>query len=322
MKGIRYLLFTFVVICLSCSKKPQDSRVNQWMQENNKLKVLSTTAIVGDLVAQVGQDEIDHLVLIHHVMDPHSYELVKGDAEKIERADLIFSNGLGLEHGASLSYALTHHRNHIPLGDHLAQNSSSILHLGGDIDPHIWMDVSLWSDLVDYVQDTLAQLIPEKSSVFAQNAKALKENLLELDQHIFALMQQVPENKRFLVTSHDAFNYFARRYLVDAKGNWKQRFCAPEGLAPDGQLGISDIHKIVNHLTQNNIHIVFPESNVAKDSLRKIQEVAKKKNLKVSLCTAAIYGDALGEKGSDAETYFDMMYTNAKTLSYYLNQEG
>ena len=92
-------------------------------------------------------------------------------------------------------------------------------------------------------------------------------------------MQAIPSEKRFLVTSHDAFNYFTRAYLASEDeletDSWQKRFAAPEGLAPESQLSPSDIQHIIGHLHKYNINVLFPESNVSKDSIRKILQARK-----------------------------------------------
>ncbi|MBI5273759.1 MAG: zinc ABC transporter substrate-binding protein [Chlamydiales bacterium] len=320
MKKTLFLL-CFSLCCLlfvGCSKK-QTSSLNEWMKDDGKLKILSTTSIVGDLVSMIGGGEIDPLVLIKGEIDPHSYELVKGDAEKIARADIIFSNGLGLEHGASLVFAITHHKNHLPIGNKLL-NSSIVLEVDGQIDPHVWMDASLWKELVDPIVDKLTQVSPAKKDIFAQRGEIVKKQLELLDKEVLATIHTIPAEKRYLVTSHDAFNYFARRYLKDVNDgdHWQERFSAPEGLAPDGQLSIKNIDAIIQHLKRYHIQVLFPESNVSKDSLKKILEVARQKHIDVNIVKTPLYGDTLGEKGSGADTYIQMMQYNSHNIAIHL----
>lgn len=231
-----------------------------WMQGSGKLKVLSTTAIVGDLVERIGGDEIDHLILMKGETDPHSYELVKGDAELIERADLIFSNGLKLEHGASLVYALKKHPHHCPLADLFLKQGGEVILFRGQVDPHVWMDVSMWAQLIPLVEERLSLASPEQAAIFHENAERVKGEFQALHEEIFSEIQNIPLQNRYLVTSHDAFQYFARRYLVDLKSPalWLHRISAPEGLAPDGQLSMKNIEEVITFLKENEIHVIFP----------------------------------------------------------------
>jgi manganese/zinc/iron transport system substrate-binding protein len=292
-----------------------DSSIDEWVLPDGKIKVLSTTAIIDDVIGKIGGDRIAHLSLITGEMDPHSYELVKGDDEKINLATLIFCHGLGLEHGASLRMKLAHKKGVTYLGECVkAKNPEAILMRKGQVDPHIWMDVSLWKDVIDPIVKELSKVDPEGASFYEQNGEALTREMLQMDRKIITQLSQIPSDKRFLVTSHDAFNYFTRRYLAQGDENWSCRFQAPEGLAPDGQLSCFDIGQIVDHLHAHQIRVVFPESNVSKDSLKKIISACSEKGLPIKIARGHLHADALGSKGSDADTYLKMMEHNLSLL--------
>ncbi|NGX46133.1 MAG: Periplasmic zinc-binding protein TroA [Chlamydiae bacterium] len=306
-----FLALALSFLCLvGCQKSSKPNALNAWMGEMEKVKVLSTTAMVEDLVTSVGGDEIVSLTLIKGEVDPHSYELVKGDGEKFECADLIYCNGLGLEHGASVRTQLERHQSAVFIGDRIAERvPEKILESDGVRDPHLWMDISLWVEGVDAIVEGLVKQRPGKKEYFELRAAALKAKMRAKHQELRGSLMEVPEKSRYLVTSHDAFHYFTRAYLAEG-GQWEERCAAPEGLAPDGQLSSSDIQRIVDHLCQFHIPVVFPESNVSRDSLKKIVSACNSKGLKVSICEESLYGDAMGE----ASDYLNMMEHNAKTI--------
>lgn len=285
-------------------------------EQSEKIRVLATTEMIGDLVRAVGGDQIESQTLIFGEMDPHSYELVKGDDEKLLSSQIVFYNGLGLEHGASLRYQIQHHPNSVAVGE--AIDSNERLYIDGQVDPHIWMDISLWKQCVPAIVDALSQMDPEHAALFHERSIDLMNRMQEKHDKVRATLQEVPEKRRFLVTSHDAFNYFTRAYLATDEeqigGGWQHRFAAPEGLSPDGQLSSQDIRDIVDHLLKYRILLVYPESNVSRDSLRKIVEVASKKGLQVKFSAGPLYGDAMGPQGSGAETYLGMIHHNAELL--------
>jgi manganese/zinc/iron transport system substrate-binding protein len=275
--------------------------------------------MIDDIVGQVGGDRIDHIALIVGEMDPHSYELVKGDDEKLIMAQVIFYNGLGLEHGASLRYQLEHHRNAISLGGAVLKNNpESIIYVGKEIDPHLWMDISLWSQIIDPILSSLCEADPEGKEEYQKRAALIRQKMMQEHQLIDEQLQAIPQEKRYLVTSHDAFNYFTRAYLATTEekltGQWKKRFDAPEGLAPEGQLSTSDIQAVIDHLIEYHIQIVFPESNVSRDSLKKIIQVCAQKGLAVTISPDVLYGDAMGAPGSGADTYLTMVRHDANAL--------
>ncbi len=296
-----------------CQKKP--SNLGAWLSSNEKIKILSTTAIIDDMVGQIGGTRVDHLTLIRGAIDPHSYELVKGDDEKLSFAQIIFHNGLGLEHGASLRYHLEKHPKGYALGDIIRQkNPNAILHDRGAIDPHIWLDVSLWADAIDPIVKALSAADPLGTAYYEKNGSNLKENLVRLDRLLAKKLKKIALDRQYLVTSHDAFNYFARRYLGDGRGDWKERFCAPEGLAPDGQLSCHDIQNVVNYMLKHHIVVIFPEFNVGRDALKKIVSVCAEKGVKVKIAEDPLYSDTLGTPGSSSGTYQKMMEHNVEAL--------
>lgn len=304
----------FVLLCLSlftgCSSSP--SPFASWMEDNKKIKVLSTIAMIDDMVAEIGKERIDHLCLIHGEIDPHSYELVKGDDEKIGRADLIFFNGLGLEHGASLHYKLYQLPQAVGIGDMILKTSPEvILKKGGQLDPHIWLDLLLWEKGIDIIVDRLSKIDPLGASFYQENGNILRASFLKLHAEIVDKFRTIQEEKKYLVTCHDAFNYFSRRYLGS---EWENRFKAPEGLAPDSQLSCQDLQGIIDHLKKYDIHTIFTESNMTSDSLKKVASACAETNFPVKINTRPLYADTLGPKDSKASSYLKMMEYNTEVL--------
>lgn len=326
---IRFLFLLFICLSIleSCSserQKKRQARLKEWMQDNGKVKILSTTAFVDDLVRQIGKEHVDGEVLIQGELDPHSYQLIKGDDEKLAYAQIIFYNGLHLEHGPSLHTYLMNSQKAISLGDRLdKQHVEDVIVIHGQKDPHIWMDVALWKKTIPFIVEALSQKDPNHAAEYRKNGNRLELELDLLHLHIMKIMHQVPPKERFLVTSHDAFNYFTRAYLSDIgereTGKWKKRFAAPEGLAPESQLSAIHIQEIISYLKENNVHCLFPESNVSQDSIRKVVQAGKEQGLNIIVSSHQLYGDAIGAPGSDADSYAKMMEHNAKTLSEHMN---
>lgn len=299
-----------LLFLVGCSPAAQ-TRLDAWMKDNGKLKVLSTTVQVGDLVAQVGGDRVDPIVLIQGDLDPHSYELVKGDGEKFQRADQIFFSGLGLEHGASLAKQLHDNPKALGVAEAIrAAHPDRVLWKGKALDPHLWMDISLWKEGVPSIVAALSAKDPEGASYYEERGRKL---VLELEEAHLALQEklsQVPEAKRYLVTSHDAFHYFARSYLAEpGEIDWQKRALAPEGLAPDGQLNAMDIQRIIDFVKERQITVIFPETNVSRDSIKKICSAGKDLNLNVHICQEPLYGDA-----TSGLSYLEMMQRNGEVL--------
>lgn len=310
MKPI-FLFFVLIVSLVACSRNVSIS------PSVHQKKVLSTIGMIQDLVKEIGKDKIDSEVLIYGEIDPHSYEMVKGDDEKLGSAELIFYNGLGLEHGASLAYYLKQSKKAFSIGDFLARKyPEEMIQREGLYDPHLWMDISLWAKAIPFLVEKLSEMDPENQSFFEANGKALYQKLQQEDEAILQLLQKIPSQRRYLVTSHDAFHYFAKRYLASAKE--EIRVAAPEGLAPDGAISPLDIQRILYFLKGKQIHVVFPESNVSKASLEKIVKDSQKMGLSVQLAKEPLYGDAMPKTKTNQISYLQMHQHNAKIIYNYL----
>ncbi|QVL56176.1 MAG: zinc ABC transporter substrate-binding protein [Simkaniaceae bacterium] len=318
----KWLILIVACICIfySCGTGVN----NSFMEPNGKTKVLSTTAMIDDLVAVIGGKEIDHTSLIIGDLDPHSYELVKGDDEKLLSADVIFYNGLGLEHGASLRGHLESHSEAVGLGDLLyRENPAAFITIDGLLDPHFWMDVALFSQIIDPIVTTLSEKDPDHAELFRERGTTLKAVMIAKDRALMEEVQTIPSESRYLVTSHDAFYYFAKKYLSKPEEeNWEKRFMAPEGLAPDGQMSILDIQAVSEFLCEHQIHVVFPETNINQDALKKIVSICREKGLRVKIATTPLYGDTMGSKGTGADSYLEMIEHNVRTLKEELSQES
>jgi manganese/zinc/iron transport system substrate-binding protein len=316
-----YTILATLSLCgcfFGCQKgKMERNFITSWMSDTGKIKVLSTTAQIADLVVEIGGDRVDSLVLIRGTMDPHSYELVKGDDEKFRRADLLFYNGLGLEHGASLFAWLSTSDKATGIGDRILKSAPNlVLRNGSSIDPHIWMDISLWKEATYVIEEKLSALDHKGGVFYHERAELLRERMDLVHLELRELLAKVPQEKRYLVTSHDAFHYFTRAYLAEQQeSDWAERFAAPEGLSPDGQLSPVDIRRIVNYLHKHQVRVMFPESNVSKDSIRKIASSAKELGFEVKICSETLYGDAMD--GKDLH-YLDMMRHNASVIFRHL----
>jgi manganese/zinc/iron transport system substrate-binding protein len=312
------LALCILALAVSCAQKKSLPPLAEWMSENGKIKVLSTIAQIGDLAAAVGGERVDSLVLVPGEMDPHSYELVKGDGEKFSRADLILYNGLGLEHGAGL-YALLHSSpKAAAVGDEIRRMApNEILERNGVFDPHIWMDVSLWQRAAGRIAEKLSAADPDGSAYYAARAALLEKEMESTHIYMRDLLHKIPKERRFLVTSHDAFRYFARSYLAEVgEADWSGRFTAPEGLAPDGQLNPADIRRTIQFLREHQVRVVFPESNVSRDAVAKIASSCREQGFEVRLCKEPLYGDSTGGR-----PYLEMIRMNAEVIYKHLAEQ-
>ncbi len=322
---LTWLSLLFLVQCSSVDRDKEQAALKEWMAPNGKVKVLATISMIGDVVHAIGGDQVDTWILIRNGLDPHSYQLVKGDDEKLATAQIIFASGLGLEHHPSIAHYLEKNPRAIQLGDRVMDTHPDwLVRVDETPDPHIWMDVSIWQQTVPLIVEALSKVDPIHAQLFQERGKALETEMVAMHKKIQKELAEVPDNKRYLVSSHDAFNYFGKAYLASpaelSDHSWSKRVEAPEGLAPESQLSPTHIQNILNHLKKYGITIIFPETNVSKDSLRKIIQAGKELGLNVRCSTDPLYADAMGDAGSDGDTYLKMAWHNAQTIKKNLSE--
>ncbi len=183
--------------------------------DSNRIHLMATTSIVGDVVQQIGKESVDVEVLLPLGTDPHSFTPTPSDISRMVDAELVFISGAGLEEflspmiaSAGVDVRLVDLSADIPLR---SMESDSPGEEHGE-DPHTWMDpnnVIIWAQIV---AEKLAQLNPRNQVVYQDNAKQYQTELVELDLWVEAQVKQIPIERRRLVTDHLVFGYFADRY--------------------------------------------------------------------------------------------------------------
>lgn len=299
---VRWFLPFFVFFCcgtgcLELQKNNQNVRT--WMHERSRIKVLVTTEYVACLVKDVGGDQVTVLTLIPAQSDPHSYQIVKGDDAKFRSADIVFYSGLMLEQGASLIKYLQKYHAH-SVGDYIQKKTGKALMNANMYDPHIWHDIGLFAEGLFFIAEQLSLIRPEKAAYFQENAKKAYERYQVLHRSYQEELVKIDPERRYLVTTHDAFRYFTRAYLAtDEERNsltFDHRCIAPEGFSPEAQISTKDLQKSIDFIVQHNIHVVFSEATVNQDSLNKIREVLAHQGYIIYIDEDSLYSDTMGKE--------------------------
>jgi len=307
-KNLFYITFFLLTLIIFSYFTP-----NKEQKEVGKREILSTTVMIDSLVKEIVKDEFTCKILMEGEIDPHSYQMRKGDKEKIQRAALIFGNGLSLEHNPSLLYQLQQQKT-IFVGDNILKSHPElIISREKEVDPHIWMDLNLMRYVVDELTLSICEIDPENQTKYRQNSLILKAKMEALDQKILQLMESIPDENRYLVSSHDAFNYFVRRYF---KADKEERLFSMQGLSPEAEISLKRIGMVTSFIKKHNVSAIFYESNLPKDALNKVIEICKGFNVQVSICKEPLYGDTLG-----GLSYLQMMEHNANVIAKNLKKE-
>ncbi len=285
----------------------------QVQDNNNKVYVLSMNRMLHDCISRIVGDKIHTLVLIDGAIDPHAYEMVKGDEDKMAVSKLIFCNGLGLEHSASLRKHLEGNPKTIDIGARLMSRQAFVpLEEDGFYDPHIWTDMRIWTEGVKEMSKALINEFPEWEEEFKSNSEALLKEMQILDVWAEKCLSTVPEESRYLVSGHNAFSYFTRHYLATSAevrdNTWSKRCISPEGISPEAQISIRDIMLVVDYIHEHNVNVIFPEDTLNQDALKKIASCLKKGH-NIRLSKRPLYSDNV------KRDYFNTFKHNVCTIT-------
>lgn len=270
--------------------------------------VLATTGMIGDVVREIGAGRIRVEVLMGPGVDPHLYKPTREDVAKMLRADVIFYNGLLLEGKMSDAFVRVarsgkpvHAVTELLPEEELIEPQGA----GGHHDPHVWMDPRAWSRAAELIADRLAAHDPAGAPAFRRNLAALDARIAALDAYAAQAIATIPERQRVLVTAHDAFNYFARRYRIEVLGI--------QGLSTESEAGVRRIQELVALLVERRVPAVFVETSVSDRNVLALVEGAAAQGHRVAV-GGALFSDAMGDPGSYEGTYVGMIDHNVTTI--------
>jgi manganese/zinc/iron transport system substrate-binding protein len=295
-----------LLFLLGCGSANSNSQPNP----SGKLRVCCTTGQVADMVRAIGTDHLEVTVLIGPGVDPHSFRASSADAERLNSAEVVFYNGLHLEGRLSdVLEKLNTKKPTLSLGDELLAKFPDHIRkgpeFGGAADPHIWFDAKLWSQAIPAVVETLSKLRPASKAQFVKNGESYKAQLLAIDGFCREQIVTIPKESRVMVTAHDAFGYFGRAYEIEVHGL--------QGISTVDEANVAAINALIKLLVDRQIKAIFVESSVSEERLKQVIEGCSKMGHTVTI-GGVLYSDALGESGSNAETYLGMMRANVKTI--------
>jgi len=273
-------------------------------QNKPGLNVVATTTIIGDVVKQVGGDRINLVVLLPIGADPHTYEPRPQDVAAIHDADVIFINGLELEHSLEPIISANAAGKGITVSDGINVQPFSAApgdeaHASGD--PHVWMNpnnVKVW---VTNIEKALSQADPAGAETYKANAAAYQDQLSALDGWIRDQINQIPAVNRKLVTDHQSLGYFAKQYGMELAG-----LILPS-LSTNASTSAADIAQVEKEIKDFGIKTIFVEMN-SNEAIA--AQIASDTGIKY----ARIYTGSLGTADSGAGTYLDFMRFNVNTI--------
>ena len=271
--------------------------------------VVCTTGMVAELVRGVARDRLQVVSLMGSGVDPHLYKPSPTDVSRLAKADVIFFSGLHLEgkmvelldgmaQRGKPTRAVTEKLEH--------SNDRRLLEVEqGIYDPHVWFDVELWGECTEVVLEVLADFAPEHRDEFAANAKHFLTELAELAEYGRTECEKIPQERRVLVTAHDAFQYFSRAFGIEVR--------AIQGISTENEAGVRKINELVEFITTRGVKAVFVESSVSDDNIRSLVEGCASRGHEVRI-GGELHSDALGPEGTQAGTFTGMVRHNIDTI--------
>lgn len=298
-------LFTTLVAC--GTEKTAEKRGSE------KLRVVATTGQIGDTVQNVAGELVELTTLFGPGIDPHLYVPTESDVTTLGEADVIFYNGLHLE--AQMTRIMEQFAasgvHVVAVGDKLPVELLLQWQANTPYDPHIWNDPELWLLVVGVIRDGLSEADAAHTAQYQQNANTYVAQIKETDNFVWQQIERIPEEKRVMITAHDAFGYLGRRYGLEVRGL--------QGISTESEAGTQDVQALADFIVERQIPAIFVESSVPARTIEAVQAAVRAKGFQVVI-GGQLYSDALGTAGTPEGTYLGMLRYNAQTLANALGQ--
>ena len=297
----KYYLLLLVAVLFACKDDAKKDK-------NEKLNVVTTTSMITDLLHNIGGDSLNIQGLMGSGIDPHLYKASEGDVNKLFNADVVFYNGLHLEGKLVEVFEKMESTNKKTVAVAEILNKDGLIgseYFASNYDPHIWFNVDYWKQIAEFVASELQKIDAKNSEYYSANAKKYIAELDALENQLKTKIEELPAEKRILVTAHDAFNYFGQRFGFEVVGL--------QGLSTATEAGVQDVQKLAKFIIEKDVKAIFVESSVPKKTIEALQASVKSKGHEVAI-GGTLYSDALGNAGTFEGTYLGMFKYNVETI--------
>jgi manganese/zinc/iron transport system substrate-binding protein len=278
------------------------------------IRIATTTGMINDIVLNVGKELVSTQSLMGPGVDPHLYKASAKDVSTLSNADIIFYNGLHLEGKMTEVFENMSKRGIKTVAVAEAIDKSKLLQsptYKGYYDPHVWFDAGLWSNAVESVTANLVAYDPENKEFYLQNSADYQAKLKTLGTFIHNKVNTLNENKRVLITAHDAFGYFGKAYNFEVIGL--------QGVSTDSEASTADLQNLSKLIVERQIPAIFVESSVSPKYIEAVKEAVNSKGFNVRV-GGVLYSDALGNYSTPEGTYVGMFEYNVNTIVDSLNR--
>ena len=275
--------------------------------EDGLIHIVTTTGIIADTASRIAGPHARIEALMGPGVDPHLYKASESDVRRLTGAELILYNGLHLE--GKMGDILEKVARNKPVAEVTKTIPRAQLRqppeFKGQPDPHVWFDVSLWRETLTPIARELARLDPEHAQEYEANAAAFRQELEGLDAWVKQQIGTIPPDQRVLVTAHDAFGYFGRRYGMEVIGI--------QGISTLSEAGLHDVDRVVSLILGKKVKAVFIESSVPRRTIEAVQAGARARGHEVAI-GGQLFSDSLGGADTPEGTYVGMVRANVNTI--------
>ncbi len=285
-------------------------------QDSDTLNIVATTTQASD-IARILTDGVDNIQissLMGAGVDPHLYQPTESDIAAMNQADIVIFSGLNLEGQFDTVFAALSEQgttifalgNPVKEAGYIIGGFNLSAELSNVDDPHFWFDPRNWELSILSLADELGELDPDNADIYTDNATAYAEELLIVFDWANEAMRSVDEVQRYLVTSHDAFQYFGAAF------GWQM--LSIQGLSTEDEAGVGDIQDVVSFIIDNNIPVIFIESSLPPDTVEAVVEAVEDAGGTLRVGVRELYSDAMGEPDTFGGTYIGMIAENVYTI--------
>lgn len=311
VKRCRALIRIIVLLCLAgfgmaCTSENEDAKSKT--TDNKPYRIVTSVGMVGDIVSNVAGNNAEVSVIMGAGVDPHLYTPTRDDVALMLEADAIFYVGLLLE-GRMVDALISVGRNKPVYAVTQLIDEKNLIEAQGHYDPHVWMDVSVWSRAVDAVALALAEFDPANAADYQRNAEHYQQSLSTLHNYGLKRIETIPaktNSKPILITSHDAFSYFGKAYGLEVLGI--------QGISTVSEAGLKRINELIDLIVTNKVPAVFIESTVSQQNIQALIEGARARGHNIEI-GGELYSDAMGPEDSYEGTYIGMLDHNITVVT-------
>lgn len=305
---IKKILLVIAIAMMTACAGNKSSMTTGSTKKSDKLNVVVTTSFLEDMVNVLVGDKVDTQLIIPAGEDPHTYEAKPEDNTKLQNADLVLYHGLHFE---GKMVELLESIGAVSVSQNFDESKVGRMEENGEtiIDPHFWFDIDLYKQATQEAAKALEDKSPDLKDEIEENLQAYLKKLDELDAYNREQLNQIPSDHRILITPHDAFNYFSRRYDITVK--------APQGVSTDAELSNSDMAETAAYIVEHQVKAIFAETTTDPARMEKLKESCKAKGFDVTVVGGEgkeLFSDSLAPKGQPGDTYIDMYRFNVDLI--------